>query len=75
MALAPGVRLGVYEVRSLIGRRRKESCIGISSPPIKIRPDGTLKVLDFGLAKALAGDVTSQVATQLPTTTQARLKN
>ena len=36
---------------------------------IKVRPDGTIKVLDFGLAKALAPDVASPVATLSPTIT------
>ena len=36
---------------------------------IKIRPDGTVKVLDFGLAKALAADVMSPVASLSPTIT------
>jgi serine/threonine protein kinase len=38
---------------------------------VKVRPDGTVKVLDFGLAKALAGDpLTSPVAlTNSPTIT------
>ena len=35
---------------------------------IKVRPDGTVKVLDFGLAKALASDVTAtQGSSQSPT--------
>ncbi len=35
---------------------------------IKVRPDGTVKVLDFGLAKALASDVTAtQGLSQSPT--------
>ena len=36
---------------------------------IKIRPDGTVKVLDFGLAKALAGDVATPVTARSPTIT------
>ena len=36
---------------------------------IKVRPDGTVKVLDFGLAKALAPDVAAPVATLSPTVT------
>ncbi|MGE5832917.1 MAG: protein kinase domain-containing protein [Acidobacteriota bacterium] len=36
---------------------------------IKIRTDGTVKVLDFGLAKALAGDVEAPVTAQSPTIT------
>jgi eukaryotic-like serine/threonine-protein kinase len=32
---------------------------------IKLRPDGTVKVLDFGLAKALSGEGSSAVATPL----------
>jgi eukaryotic-like serine/threonine-protein kinase len=36
---------------------------------IKIRTDGTVKVLDFGLARALAADASSPVAAQLPTIT------
>ena len=36
---------------------------------IKVRPDGTIKVLDFGLAKALAPDVAAPVATLSPTIT------
>ena len=36
---------------------------------IKIREDGTVKVLDFGLAKAMAGDVPDQDLSQSPTMT------
>jgi serine/threonine protein kinase len=39
---------------------------------IKVRPDGTVKVLDFGLAKALASDVTAtQGISQSPTAIDA----
>jgi serine/threonine-protein kinase len=34
---------------------------------IKVTPDGTVKVLDFGLAKALAGDNSASNVTQSPT--------
>jgi serine/threonine-protein kinase len=39
---------------------------------VKVRPDGTVKVLDFGLAKALASDLSSSAADALhsPTLTQ-----
>ena len=36
---------------------------------IKVRDDGTVKVLDFGLAKALAGDAQSADLSQSPTVT------
>ena len=36
---------------------------------IKVREDGTVKVLDFGLAKALAGDVSGTDLSQSPTVT------
>ena len=36
---------------------------------IKVRPDGAVKVLDFGLAKALAGDVSGTDLSQSPTVT------
>src|SRR5262245_45124073 len=36
---------------------------------IKVRPDGTVKVLDFGLAKALVGDSAAGGVTQSPTIT------
>ena len=36
---------------------------------IKVRADGTVKVLDFGLAKALAGDVPAADLSQSPTMT------
>ena len=36
---------------------------------IKVRPNGTVMVLDFGLAKALAGDVSGQDLSQSPTVT------
>ena len=38
---------------------------------VKITPEGNVKVLDFGLAKALAGDVSSPDATHSPTVTAA----
>ena len=37
---------------------------------IKIGPDGTPKILDFGLAKALAGEAIAQALSQLPTLTR-----
>jgi len=40
---------------------------------IKIRPDGTVKVLDFGLAKALSDDRTPGGVTQSPTMTSPAL--
>ena len=36
---------------------------------IKITPDGTVKVLDFGMAKATVGDTSSPDHSQLPTMT------
>jgi serine/threonine protein kinase/Tol biopolymer transport system component len=36
---------------------------------IKVRPDGQVKVLDFGLAKALSGDAVTPVVSQSPTIT------
>jgi eukaryotic-like serine/threonine-protein kinase len=36
---------------------------------IKVRPDGTVKVLDFGLAKAMTGDIASPDLTNSPTET------
>ena len=38
---------------------------------IKVREDGTVKVLDFGLAKALAGDAQAADLSQSPTVTAA----
>jgi serine/threonine-protein kinase len=38
---------------------------------VKLTPAGKVKVLDFGLAKAMAGDVSSPDATQSPTITAA----
>ena len=38
---------------------------------IKVREDGTVKVLDFGLAKALAGEASSPDLSQSPTMTAA----
>jgi eukaryotic-like serine/threonine-protein kinase len=35
---------------------------------VKITPDGTIKVLDFGLAKAARGDATLADLTNSPTT-------
>ncbi len=40
---------------------------------IKIRPDGTVKVLDFGLAKAVAGEQSTASVTQPPTITSPAL--
>ena len=38
---------------------------------VKVTPDGTVKVLDFGLAKALGGDAASATADNSPTMTGA----
>jgi serine/threonine protein kinase len=38
---------------------------------IKVTPEGKAKILDFGLAKALAGDVPARDLSQLPTLTDA----
>ena len=40
---------------------------------IKIRPDGTVKVLDFGLAKAVAGEQSTASVMQSPTITSPAL--
>ncbi len=40
---------------------------------IKITPEGKVKVLDFGLAKALEGDAAAHLSTQSPTLTVAAL--
>ena len=40
---------------------------------IKIRPDGTVKVLDFGLAKAVAGEPSTASVMQSPTITSPAL--
>jgi eukaryotic-like serine/threonine-protein kinase len=40
---------------------------------IKVRPDGTVKVLDLGLAKALAGDGVGSGVTESPTITSPAL--
>ena len=40
---------------------------------IKCRPDGTVKVLDFGLAKAVVGDMATASVTQSPTMTSPAL--
>jgi Tol biopolymer transport system component len=40
---------------------------------IKVRPDGAVKVLDFGLAKALANDASAPEAAGLPTITSPAL--
>ena len=40
---------------------------------IKIRPDGTVKVLDFGLAKAVSGDHSTASVMQSPTITSPAL--
>jgi serine/threonine protein kinase len=41
---------------------------------IKIKPDGTVKVLDFGLAKALSDDISSGEISNSPTLTAAATK-
>jgi Tol biopolymer transport system component len=41
---------------------------------IKIKPDGTVKVLDFGLAKALSADVSKTDISNSPTLTAANTK-
>jgi len=40
---------------------------------VKITPEGKVKVLDFGLAKALAGDLSAEVGTNSPTLSVAAL--
>jgi serine/threonine protein kinase len=40
---------------------------------IKVRPDGRVKVLDFGLAKTLTPAVSAGIATQLPTVTSSAM--
>jgi len=41
----------------------------LKPPNVKITPDGVVKVLDFGLAKALEGDVASVNISNSPTIT------
>ena len=41
----------------------------LKPPNVKITPDGVVKVLDFGLAKALEGDVASENISNSPTIT------
>jgi serine/threonine protein kinase len=55
--LIPGTRLGPYEVQAAIGAggmgevyRARDTKL---HRDIALRPDGTVKMLDFGLAKAL----------------------
>src|SRR2546427_273113 len=72
MALSPGTRLGPYEILSALGAggmgevyRATDTTLG-RQVAIKVRPDGTVKVLDFGLAKlsetAIGGAITPNMS-------------
>jgi serine/threonine protein kinase len=63
LALTPGTRLGVYEVTTQIG----EGGMGQVYCPanIKVRADGSVKVLDLGLAKTIEPRLSSAAAAAL----------
>jgi eukaryotic-like serine/threonine-protein kinase len=61
VSLALGTRLGPYEVTAQIGAAHEQGIIHRELKPanVKVRPDGTVKVHDFGLAKAFEPGGTS----------------
>lgn len=56
--LTVGTRLGPYEITGSLEAAHERAIAHRDRKPanIKLRPDGTVKVLDFGLAKAMSAD-------------------